>query len=92
MPPGKSSSTSGGRSCSSKKFKYPINSHVNPFLSDFRPIKENAKGLYERVTADGYVENEKDVAVVSELAEDLQDILLKYRVSIQNPDTARLGR
>ncbi|KAF9784521.1 hypothetical protein BJ322DRAFT_851027 [Thelephora terrestris] len=43
-----------------------------------RPIKERAKGLYERVTAEGYTSEEGDIVAVAKLADDLRDILLEY--------------
>lgn len=56
-------------------------------LSDLKPLKDKAKEFYERVTVEGYVENEEDIAAVSGFAEDLRDVLLEYRVSIQRDDT-----
>ena len=57
-------------------------------LSDLRPLNAKARGLYERVTAEGYAEDEGDVVAVSVLAEDLQDALLVYWVSAKYADTA----
>jgi hypothetical protein len=85
MPLGKSSSTSGGQSCSSKQPDNPINKHANLLPSDLRPIRDKAKGLYERITTEGYVEDEGDIVAVSGLAEDLRDVLLEYWVSV-NPE------
>lgn len=56
-------------------------------LSDLKPLKDKAKEFYERVTVEGYVENEEDIAAVSGFAEDLRDVLLEYRVSIQRDGT-----
>ena len=61
---------------------------LTSLLSDLRPIKDNAKGLYERVAAEGYTENEADIVAVSGLVEDLRDVLLEYWVSIQEADPA----
>jgi hypothetical protein len=58
---------------------------LTPLLSNLGSIKDTATGLYQRVTAEGYVEEEVDIVVVSGLAEDLRDILLEYQVSIQEP-------
>jgi hypothetical protein len=58
---------------------------THPLISlpgDLRPIKDKAKGLHERIATEGYVQNEGDIAAVSGLAEDLQDGLIEYRVSI----------
>ena len=71
----------------SKQIKYRIDRHANPIPSDLRPLNHKAKGLYEHVTAEGYAENEEDLAAVSELAENLRDVLLEYCVSIQKAVT-----
>ena len=60
---------------------------LTPLLSDLRPLKDEAKGLYDRVTAEGYKEGEGDVVTVSGLAEDLRDVLLEYWVGIQKAVT-----
>lgn len=60
---------------------------LTPLPSDLRPIKDKAKGLYERVTTEGYAENEADIVAVSGLAEDLRDVLLEYWVSTRKADT-----
>jgi hypothetical protein len=39
------------------------------------------KGLYERIVAEGDVEDKGNITVVSGLAEDLQDMLLEHLVS-----------
>jgi hypothetical protein len=49
---------------------------------DLRPIRDKAKDLQKRIGAEGYVQNEGDIAAVSGLAEDLRDALLDYRVSV----------
>ena len=55
-------------------------------LSNLRPIRDKAKGLYERITTDGYTEDAKDTAAVSRLVEDLRDALLEYSVGT-NPES-----
>jgi hypothetical protein len=56
---------------------------LTPLLSDLRPINDKVIGLYQRVTAEEYVEEEGDTVAVSGLAEDLRDVLLGYQVSFQ---------
>lgn len=60
---------------------------LTPLLSDLSLIKDKAKGLYERETAEGCAGGEGEIVDVSGFAEDLQDVLLGYRVSIQKVDT-----
>ena len=60
---------------------------LTPLLSDLGPLKDQAKGLYERVTAEGYEEGEEDIVAVSGLAEDLRDVFLEYWVGIQKTVT-----
>jgi hypothetical protein len=62
----------------------PSTNTLTSLPGDLRPIRDKAKGLYERIATEGYVQNEGDVAAVSGLAEDLRDALFEYRVSI-NP-------
>lgn len=64
---------------------------LTPLLSDLRPLKDKAKGLYDRVTAEGYKEGEGDVVTVSGLAEDLRDVLLEYWVGIQKKAVTIFG-
>jgi hypothetical protein len=40
--------------------------------------------LYKRIVAEGYVENEGDLAAISGLAEDLRDVLLEHWVSLNS--------
>jgi hypothetical protein len=40
--------------------------------------------FYGRIVAEGYVEDEGDIAAISGLAEDLRDVLLEHWVSV-NP-------
>lgn len=49
--------------------------------SVLKPIRDKAKGIYEHITREEYVENAKDVLAVSGLAEDLRNVLLEYWVS-----------
>ena len=49
--------------------------------SDLRPIRDKAKGVYEHIAREEYVEDEKDVLAVSNMAEDLRNVLLEYWVS-----------
>ena len=72
----------------SKGSNNPPRGILTPLLSDLTPLKDRAEGLYERVTTEGYVEGEGDVAAVSGLAEDLRGVLLEYWVSTQKADTA----
>ena len=49
--------------------------------SDLKPIGDKAKGIHEHIARGEYVENEKGVPAVSNLAEDLRNVLLEYWVS-----------
>ncbi|KAF9784529.1 hypothetical protein BJ322DRAFT_851232 [Thelephora terrestris] len=52
-------------------------------FDDIIPIKDRATGLYQRVTAEGYVEEEGDIVAVSGVAEDLRSVLLGYQMTQQ---------
>jgi hypothetical protein len=58
----------------------PSTSPLTSLLSGLTPIRDKAKGLYDRITAEGYVETEDDIAAVSVLAEELRDVLFEYWV------------
>ena len=53
-------------------------------LSDLKPIKDRAMVFYERIAAEGYVEDKGDVELISVLAEDLRDVLIEYKVSVNS--------
>ena len=65
----------------------PSTCALTTLLSGLKPLKGKAKEFYERVTVEGYVENEEDIVTVSGLAEDLRDVLREYQVSIQKDGT-----
>ena len=44
-------------------------------------IKQKLRGLLGRVEAKGYVDNDKDVQIVSELVDDIRDATTDYQVS-----------
>ena len=61
--------------------------HADPFQSDLRPIKDKAKRLYERITTEGYVKNERGLVAASALVEEIRSVRLEYWVSVdlENP-------
>lgn len=46
--------------------------------------------LSERASAAGYQENDKDGHAVSELAEDLRDVIVEYQVGLDPPSTYQI--
>lgn len=44
-------------------------------------MRDEAVALHERITTDGYMEQDEDVLTVYELVEGLQDVLIGYQVS-----------
>ncbi|KAF9784552.1 hypothetical protein BJ322DRAFT_851774 [Thelephora terrestris] len=48
-----------------------------------KAVREKAKALRERVTAEGHASDEGDIVAVSKLADDLRDILLEYWMAQQ---------
>lgn len=64
-----------------RNYNRPSTGMLTLLLSDLGTIKDKAKVLHERMTAEGYAENEADIAAVSRLADDLRDDLLEYWVS-----------
>ena len=49
--------------------------------SDLGLIRDKAEELRKRIATEGYAECKGDTSAVSQLAEDLRDVLLEYQVS-----------
>ena len=53
-----------------------------PLSSTLERIKEQLQAVLDQIEAMGYVENDKDVQVVSELMDDVRDAVTRYQVSL----------
>ena len=58
--------------------------------SDLWLIRDKAKEFHERIATKGYTECKGDALSVSQLADDLRDVLLEYQVSGNPGELAQL--
>ena len=73
-----------GETCLSESESRPKSTIILTPTSDLGLIRDKAKELRERAATKGYTECKDDALAVSQLAEDLRDVLLEYQVG-SNP-------
>ena len=75
-------SSGGGKVCWSECSRSPANrSRCQHILRALERIKDKLQSLSRPSTSAGHAENERDMIIANDLADDLRDAIVEYQVS-----------